>query len=179
MRLTAPRFESEGWGQVKVACWALESPPPLLLPKPLGHKLSTRRLHVAPQSLHPLCLAAAGDKAKGRWGGWLLLVVAGSAEGVCGESESKRRRLSRHNSAVSPPSGHFRYCTAELSLFLPVLCRLSFQEVPERESKRGFEEGGWRGIGRRGNWTLRHLPGVRMRRSEDRKRGADRGGSTG
>lgn len=90
VRASRCRAVSEGWGQVKVACWALD-PAPLA---PLPHLSVINSLHqagsragrrqVAPQSLHPLCLVAAGDKAKGRWGGWFLLVVVGSVEGGVG-----------------------------------------------------------------------------------------------
>lgn len=80
-----------GWGQVKVACWALD-PAPSTHPPTLGHKLSPSGREpcrpppgcTAETPPHPLCLAAAVDKAKGRWGGWFLLVVVvvvGSAEG--------------------------------------------------------------------------------------------------
>lgn len=89
--LRAGRWGVGGWGQVKVACWALDPAPPRP-PSVINslHQAGSRagRRQVAsqrrpPPPPHPLCLAAAVDKAKGRWGGWFLLVVmvVGSVEG--------------------------------------------------------------------------------------------------
>lgn len=47
------------------------------------HQVASQRRPPPLPPPHPLCLAAAVDKAKGRWGGWFLLVVmvVGSVEG--------------------------------------------------------------------------------------------------